>query len=1167
MELFKSIGVTDIFACHAEKGETSCHGINIHPFPLFPVQGITAPDINFSEETFISSFYGRKLDYSFVGAYSSKYYLTNSRELIFNLPKSENTLVKERAQWHFEKRVYDEQIYGKSLSDNDLNQESNNANEYIEIMKNTKFSLCPSGTGPNSIRLWEAVEYGSIPIILADSLALPGMSNCWAEACIIIPETKQDINRIPELIDSVLSDRKLIKQKLAALFRVKGEYGFHSFITDILVWFEHSFSVFDTHTVKKKKVILSCSENENVYAWIDYIDTVFLASNEVVDIYIHGVESDDFSFERNKRSSGSITFLPQVDLIIDWVNQDVATISSSRTLSQSLIKNVDVIQIIAKTGPHKINTSLCIPLLCNQYKTNFSFKSEKLQPAEWRPICSVITSLFNGDAYIDSFLDNCESFNDYENIEHFIVRPNSPGREHNKLMDFVEKNPSVVYLWLAQDPGLYDVWNLCTSLSTSSYLTNANIDDARSPRHISSLTEALINESTADVVSSALRVSDEMNLSWQKSAGLDEWYVTESPEIYLPDKLIKKPTDKVVSYNVPHCMPVWRAGLHAFNGYFDEKNFGPSSDWEFWLRCGQNGSKFMMQGQALGMYYRAPMSYWRRNSDAPNYDEIIANKYADENGVFKYSSIDVKASALINDIMNSLRQHNFIRLVECYRLLLLGVQENQYEGKALLSFIEYLAVTIFCFNKGLKILDIPLECTQNRPYQEKLIVLQYFIVNIIHHGEFSSQRLKKNGDKLMGIINAFSIQTSPVFPLIVAAFMQRKLEHFNIERELLNFAHVKDKAQFWDLVQQVYRFSVPLSQLVNSIDGIPNYCNFVNFENVKKLYFFPDYSHGNPYQTLLYGGLKEKGVDLKGINNIELVINGNDRIDEANTIFHIHWINILFKDQPIELYQKIADDFLVKIKEIQRLGVKVFWTIHNRFNHDALDKTVEKHFRHKLAQIVDKVFVHHPSILPHLSSWLTDVSKVELLEHGNYVDYYPNTLSTEAARKKLGLLDDDVVISILGLIRPYKMLFNVLKPIKKVMKENPRLKLIVAGKISCKETLRELTNLPKEQLIVRDKFIPDTDLQLYLNAADYVLLSYKDILTSGSMFQALSFDKPVIAPRLGSLPAYIVEGVNGWLYDDVNSLESILMKLSQLHPRNYIEKHAAINSVRNLSWI
>ena len=41
------------------------------------------------------------------------------------------------------------------------------------LLLNSKYTLCPSGSGPNSIRLWESLACGSIPIILSDTLDLP----------------------------------------------------------------------------------------------------------------------------------------------------------------------------------------------------------------------------------------------------------------------------------------------------------------------------------------------------------------------------------------------------------------------------------------------------------------------------------------------------------------------------------------------------------------------------------------------------------------------------------------------------------------------------------------------------------------------------------------------------------------------------------------------------------------------------------------------------------------------------------------------------------------------------------------------------------------------------------------------------------------------------------
>jgi len=50
-------------------------------------------------------------------------------------------------------------------------------------------------------------------------------------------------------------------------------------------------------------------------------------------------------------------------------------------------------------------------------------------------------------------------------------------------------------------------------------------------------------------------------------------------------------------------------------------------------------------------------------------------------------------------------------------------------------------------------------------------------------------------------------------------------------------------------------------------------------------------------------------------------------------------------------------------------------------------------------------------------------------------------------------------------------------------------------------------------------FIPDNDIQIYMNAADIIVLPYLDILNSGVAILAMSFGKPVIAPRTGSIPS------------------------------------------------
>jgi len=44
---------------------------------------------------------------------------------------------------------------------------------YAEVMQRTKYALCPRGRSANSIRIYEAMESGCIPVIVADEIHLP----------------------------------------------------------------------------------------------------------------------------------------------------------------------------------------------------------------------------------------------------------------------------------------------------------------------------------------------------------------------------------------------------------------------------------------------------------------------------------------------------------------------------------------------------------------------------------------------------------------------------------------------------------------------------------------------------------------------------------------------------------------------------------------------------------------------------------------------------------------------------------------------------------------------------------------------------------------------------------------------------------------------------------
>jgi hypothetical protein len=95
-------------------------------------------------------------------------------------------------KWHFNTTVYDHQVRGAVLEDTHLTDLQKKTYRYNKVLSDSKFSLCPAGAGPNTLRLWESIAVGSIPVLFDEELLLPAVfadelkELCvyWTDACL-----------------------------------------------------------------------------------------------------------------------------------------------------------------------------------------------------------------------------------------------------------------------------------------------------------------------------------------------------------------------------------------------------------------------------------------------------------------------------------------------------------------------------------------------------------------------------------------------------------------------------------------------------------------------------------------------------------------------------------------------------------------------------------------------------------------------------------------------------------------------------------------------------------------------------------------------------------------------------------------------------------------------
>lgn len=228
LHIFNQHGVTDVFWSHAEKGESTLGAggkMRVYPFPLYPVQQ--------TEADFSAWGAPRPHLFSFIGARADQWYMTKVRDWIIDqLHDDTRGVVRGRDSWHYGKVVYDHQIYGSAARDAPL-IDNKASEEFRDVLKNSLFALCPSGSGPNSIRLWEALGAGAIPVILSDKYATPGLRPLWQDAAVFCDETPEAVAALPDQLAAMARDDDLIARKRHAMQQIWSLYGPDSFVYDV----------------------------------------------------------------------------------------------------------------------------------------------------------------------------------------------------------------------------------------------------------------------------------------------------------------------------------------------------------------------------------------------------------------------------------------------------------------------------------------------------------------------------------------------------------------------------------------------------------------------------------------------------------------------------------------------------------------------------------------------------------------------------------------------------------------------------------------------------------------------------------------------------------------------------------------------------------------------
>ncbi len=225
LPLWREMGVTDVWLSHAPAPDSvdAAWGLKLHPWRLLAVN-VEDPERAAGLEPGRPP-ERRQILASFVGAHAA-HYLSDVRLRLRELAGEADFVIEVGSGWHFEGVVYGHQIAGQDLRQSYAIDDS--VLRYNRLLSDSVFALCPSGAGPNTLRLWEALAVGAIPVLLGAMPELPSGGTLppldWEAVLLRFPDPF-DLRELPQRLRQVSQAERIERQRLgmAAFAAVCGQ--------------------------------------------------------------------------------------------------------------------------------------------------------------------------------------------------------------------------------------------------------------------------------------------------------------------------------------------------------------------------------------------------------------------------------------------------------------------------------------------------------------------------------------------------------------------------------------------------------------------------------------------------------------------------------------------------------------------------------------------------------------------------------------------------------------------------------------------------------------------------------------------------------------------------------------------------------------------------------
>jgi len=279
----------------------------------------------------------------------------------------------------------------------------------------------------------------------------------------------------------------------------------------------------------------------------------------------------------------------------------------------------------------------------------------------------------------------------------------------------------------------------------------------------------------------------------------------------------------------------------------------------------------------------------------------------------------------------------------------------------------------------------------------------------------------------------------------------------------------------------------------------------------------------NPYQELLYEGVREAGVRVQ-------YTDGPTRSHTINIlvapvlllwyrlrgfrILHIHWFfqfSLPWAGETPRARQVMEWWFRFYLIVAKRVGYDIVWTAHDLVPHDPVFNDDSG---------VQDLLIRSSTAIVALSNASADelrslgARNVYVIPFGSYVEPYEVTEGREEARAALGFDSRDLLVVFTGRVERYKGVDLLLEAVGRLPPDS-KITVIVAGPCTDEAYQSEVERLAQQtdgRAMLNLRWVTDSELGRFLRASDFAAYPFRSITNSSSIVLAESFGLPVVIP-------------------------------------------------------